>query len=415
MTARTGPRGSGGNGGPPGDGSSASVVERPLRVLVNLTWLVPGVVGGSEESTTDALRALVEHRRDVEPILAVHPDFAVAHPDLAADVRCEVIASPFGGGSTTAKATRVIAEQSRLPLLARRLRPDVTHHAGGILPLVHPGPTVLTIHDTQPLDLPENFGAVKRHYIASMLGRSARGAEVVCVPSEFTAGRVCELAGVPRGHVVVVPWSVAQSDQPARTGASAPQAPVFVYPAITYPHKNHLMLLDAFAEVLAALPEARLVLPGGAGACEDEVTRRTSRADLQGRVTRPGRLSQREMELLYDGATAVVVPSSFEGFGLPALEAMVRGIPLLVSSAGSLPEVVDIGGRTATAVDPIDPHDTATWSAAMLSMARLSAEQRRAVVQRQRRAAARFTPERTARTLAGAYHRAAGRPISCVR
>lgn len=389
-------------------------------MLVNLTWLVPGVVGGSEESTTDAMRALLEHRSDIEPTLAVQPGFAEAHPDLAAGCRCEVMER-----GNANKVARVVAEQTWLPALTRRLRPDVTHHGGGVLPLVHPGPTVLTVHDLQPLDMPSNFTAAKRLYMRAMLGRSIRSADVVCVPSEFTAGRLVERLGVPLERIVVVPWSVVRleevagvdhrggrDDESEGSGGSGP--PVFVYPAITYPHKNHLMLLDAFARVLADLPDAELVLPGGEGPEETEVTRRIASGDLRGSVRRPGRLSTAEMDHLYRRATAVVVPSTYEGFGLPALEAMERGVPLLVADAGSLPEVVGAGGAPGTVVPPIDPGDPDAWAVAMLTVAGLTEEHRRGVVDHQRRVASQFSPRLTADTLALAYRRAAGRQISFV-
>lgn len=408
--------------------SAAPSTGRALRVLVNLTWLAPGVVGGSEESTTDSLRALLEHRADVEPTLVVRSDFAGAHPDLAAGARCEVMGvSRRSAAALTAKVRRVLAEQTWLPALTRKLRPDVTHHAGGILPLVHPGRTVLTIHDTQPLDLPGNFTLAKRHYVGAMVGRSVRSADLVCVPSEFTAGRVTELLGVARDRIAVVPWSTPRLGGNAPTGprrghgatggavtsgADRECPPVFVYPAIAYPHKNHLMLLDAFAGLLETFPDAELVLPGAAGPCDDDVRSRIVRPDLEGHVIRPGRLPAQEMERLYDRATAVVVPSSYEGFGLPALEAMVRGVPLIVSSAGSLPEVVEVGGSPTTLTAPVDPGDAGAWTAAMVSAVSLTAEQRASVVARQHLAAARFTPRLTADTLADAYHRAAGSPIT---
>lgn len=400
--------------------SSPTAGAGALRVLVNLTWLVPGIVGGSEESTTDALRALIEHRSDIEPVLAVQPGFADAHADLAAACRCEVM-----GHGRANKVARVVAEQSWLPALTRRLGPDVTHHAGGVLPLRHPGPSVLTVHDLQPLDMPGNFTPAKRWYMRAMLGRSARAACVVCVPSEFTAERVTRCLGVPREDIVVVPWSVVRleevaaadpsdggGDRPDGTGGFGP--PVFVYPAITYPHKNHQMLLDAFARLLEDLPDAELVLPGGVGPEEPGVTRRIASEDLRGRVRRPGRLSTAGMERLYRRATAVVVPSTYEGFGLPALEAMSRGVPLLVADAGSLPEVVTAPGGIATALAPLDPGDPAAWADAMLRVAGLTGAERLTVIERQRTAASRFTPRLTAERLAAAYHRAAGRQISSV-
>jgi alpha-1,3-rhamnosyl/mannosyltransferase len=389
-------------------------------VLVNLTWLVPGVVGGSEESTTDSLRAVLEHRDDVALRLAVLRPFLAAHPDLATACPAEVL--DISGAD---KARRVLAEQTWLARLTTRLAPDVTHHGGGVLPLRHPGRSTLTVHDLQPLDLPANFSLAKRAYLRAMLGRSARAADVVCVPSAFTRDRVVDLLRVPVGRVRVVPWSIVGLDRaadhlaagsgtgPSGTGPSGTAGrgtvgrgtagPVLLYPAITYPHKNHAVLLEAFACLLAEHPSATLVLAGGEGATEDAVRDRIGRSDLRGRVERPGRVGTEEMERLYRRADVVVIPSRYEGFGLPALEAMSRGVPVVVAAAGSLPEVVG----DAAGAEPVDPDDVAGWADAMSSVLRLDATARAALGEAGRRRASRFTPQRTADALAGAWHRAA--------
>ena len=374
-----------------------------ISVLVNLTWLVPGVVGGSEESTTDALRALLEHRPEIAPTLAVLRPFAAAHPDLAEACRCEVL--DLDGSN---KGARVWAEQRWLARLTRAGGFDVVHHAGGVVPLAHPGKVVLTIHDLQPLDLPGNFGAAKRLYARSMLGRSAATAEIVCVPSEFTAGRVGQRLDVDRARLRVVPWSVRSHREPVITSSSRstpePSKPVFLYPAITYAHKNHLELLEAFAGVVSRFPEAELLLPGGPGPLEAAVVERIGHPDLLGRVSRPGRVTAGELEEMYTRSTAVVVPSGYEGFGLPALEAMARGVPVLVSDAGSLPEVLGGSGLAPVVGGP------EAWRAAMLHVASLDAADRGQLIEAQRARAALFTPRRTADALADAYRDASSRP-----
>lgn len=398
----------------------------PLRVLVNLTWLVPGVVGGSEESTTDALRGLLEYRPDIELRLAVLRSFAGAHPDLVQGCACDVL-----DRSGDNKALRVLAEQSWLARRVIAMAPDVVHHAGGVVPLRHPGRSVVTIHDLQPLDLPGNFSWIKRGYLRLMLRRSVRAAEVVCVPSTFTARRVVERLGAVPDRVHVVPWSVVGSDGADRAGdregttspgggrGAGPAAsgdPTFLYPAITYPHKNHRVLLEAFSRFVDARPTARLVLAGGVGPQESAVVDRIRRPDLVGRVQRPGRVTDAEMDRLYRSATAVLLPSRYEGFGLPALEAMHRGVPLVVSSAGSLPEVVtDDEGVSVTPVAPLDPDDVTGWTAAMAFTADLDDRERAAVGAAERARAAAFNGRRTADALAGAYHRAAERPSTLGR
>ncbi|HLU43189.1 MAG TPA: glycosyltransferase family 1 protein [Microthrixaceae bacterium] len=376
-------------------------------VLVNLTWLVPGVVGGSEESVTDALRAVrAEGPDDLALHLAVLAPFAAAHPDLASAYGCSVL--PLDGRN---KALRVLAEQTWLARTTRRVDAAVVHHAGGVVPLVHPRRVVLTIQDLQPLDQPHNFAPAKRAYIRAMAGRSARAAQVVTVPSEFSRGRVVELLGVDPARVVVVPWFPRPAPSPSDPASGEPGEllppavaggrPYFLYPAITYPHKNHLVLLEAFARVAASDPDVALVLTGGEAATEAEVRERIARPDLRGRVARTGRVPAATLEVLYRHATAVVVPSRYEGFGLPVLEAQLRGCPVVSSSAGSLPEV-------ARPEDLVDPDDVTAWAEAMHCVLRLSAPERAERVAAGRRLAAAFTPGRTAAGLLGAYRQALG-------
>lgn len=372
-------------------------------VLVNLMWLVPGVVGGSEESVTDALRAVLDAAPDDLAVeLAVLEPFAAAHPDLAAAVPLHV--APLDGSD---KVRRVLAEQTWLARLTRRRSPDLVHHAGGTVPFVAPAPSMLTIQDLQPLDLPANFSLVKRTYLRGMSGRSARAARIVTVPSEFTRSRVVELLRVPEDRVRVVPWSPrtpppVTSPRPtaAPTAQSGvPDGPFLLYPAITYPHKNHLTLLEAFARLTGPAADATLVLTGGEAACEDQVADAVIRLGLQGRVLRTGRVPAERLEALYAAATAVVVPSRYEGFGLPALEAMARGCPVVVARAGSLPEV-------ARAEDLVAPDDVTAWTDAVQAVLTLSESERAERIASGRARAAAFSPQRTATCLTEAYRAA---------
>lgn len=373
----------------------------PTTVVVNLLWLVPGVVGGSEESVTDALRAVAEAAPvDLDIRLAVLAPFPAAHPDLAGAFPTFV-----AGLDGHDKARRVLAEQTWLASQCRHAGAAVVHHAGGTVPLVHPGSVVLTIQDLQPLDLPRNFSVVKRAYLRLMLGRSARAAAVVVVPSEFTRSRVIELLGVAPERVRVVPWAPRPAPDraaPAAAAAGVPDGPFLLYPAITYPHKNHLTLLEAFARLDGPAATARLVLTGGSAATEDQVRARIEELGLTDRVLRPGRVDQATLEALYSAAAGVVVPSRYEGFGLPALEAMARGCPVVVARSGSLPEV-------ARAEDLVDPDDVTGWTAAMQSVLALSDRDRSERVGAGLRAVERFSPERTAAGLLETYR--AARPL----
>ncbi len=389
--------------------------QQRYRVLVNLTWLVPGVVGGSEESTTAALRAIAaDSPADIEIHLAVLRPFLDAHPDLVQAFTHHVL--DVDGRN---KIRRVIAEQSWLARVCKKIDAQLVHHAGGVVPLRHPGRVVLTIHDLQPLDLAQNFSTTKRLYLRAMLGRSAAAAEVICVPSEFTSGRVVELLGVEQDRVRIVPWCVSSSaarvGSGSTSGATNSTSPTlshlgdecqyFLYPAVTYAHKNHLMLIEAFARLLPNNPKLRLVLTGAAGPLEPQVQQRIAQLGLSESILRTARVPAAELEALFAHAVAVVVPSLYEGFGLPALEAMSRGCLVLGANQGSLPEVL-------RSEDLVDPQDLTTWAEAMQAVLVLTDSERAERIAAGISRAATFTPHRTASALCDSYRAAlAAQPL----
>ena len=151
------------------------------RVGLNLLWLVPGVVGGTEDAVCGFLAELARQRPDdLDITLYVQRGFVHEHADLVASFPCRVL--PIGGGH---KATRVLSEIVWLGAWARRDRLELVHHYGGVVPPLATVPSVVTIHDVQPLVFPENFERVKRRWLGTMLPRSVRAAtrKVVSPPS----------------------------------------------------------------------------------------------------------------------------------------------------------------------------------------------------------------------------------------
>lgn len=390
------------------------------RVLINLCWLVPGVVGGSEGSTTDAIRALVDSdQHEFEFELAVLRPFMKAHPDLAETLRCHVV--PIVRGH---KVARVLAEQTWLARVAKRRSADLVHHAGGVVPLVNQGRIVLTVHDLQPLEYPKNFSFAKRTYMKRMLGRSVHASNVVCVPSEFTGERVSALLHADPERIVYVPWSTTDVADESGRGAVIAGSPVGVrrnpsspgdttplypgwtperrfilYPSITYPHKRHVLLIDAFERLAAEHPDVDLVLTGGEDQTEQAVMAAIAASPVRSRIKRLGRVPAEHLERLYESTVVMAYPSSYEGFGLPVLEAMTKGVLVVASWAGSIPELVPTDWM-------VHGDDAALWSAALsevLQLSRADANDRRA---RGRRIAASYSPRRTAAALLDAYRMA---------
>jgi alpha-1,3-rhamnosyl/mannosyltransferase len=333
-----------------------------VKVGVNLLWLVPGVVGGSEESTVRTLAAIADQAPDdVSCVLFALDDFASAYPGLVAG--SPTVSLRLSG---RLKGLRVAAEHAWLPAQLRRRRVDVVHHAGGTMPASAGKPAVVTVHDLQPLDVPANFPPARVRYLRWALPRVARKASVVVTPSSFVRSRMVELLGADPDRVMVVAHGVARG-QPGPPIDEVRRryrldGPFFVFPAITYVHKNHLLLVRAFAPVAAAHPEVTLVFAGRAGPSESVVAAEIGRLGLDDRVRRLGRIPAGDLASMLGNAVALVFPSRYEGFGLPVVEAMAAGCPVIAADVTALPEVVGAGGRL------LDPDDEAGWAAAMAEL-----------------------------------------------
>ena len=312
--------------------SPAVAVDRST-VLVNLMWLVPGC-GGRQRG--------VGHRRAARgrPIRSGRP----RPPPGGADVRSPERIPTW---PTRSRRTCPAWTAPTRPAGCSPSRPgsrrwpggvgaDVVHHAGGTVPLraprrggAHdPGPAAAR-HAAELLDGEAHLPAGDARPLRPGRRRGVRS-ERVHPLARGRAARCGRIRGAGRA-VGAAPGAGCRSPAPRRS-ASVPDGPFLLYPAITYPHKNHLVLLDAFARLQGPAAAATLVLTGGSASTEA----RRAVPDRPARTGRPGaaapaRVDQDHLEALYAAAAGVVVPSRYEGFGLPALEAMERGCPVVVA------------------------------------------------------------------------------------
>ncbi len=309
---------------------------------VNLLWLVPGVVGGSEEYTLRLLRGLDRAGND-DLSLRLYGQRSLfdAHPDLAA--RFEVEVCP----SVAAKSLRVAAENSWLASVSRD--DDLVHHAGGVIPFVRSQVPLVTVHDLQPLEMPDHFSPAKRRWLATMIPRSVRAARLVLCPSRFTADRIASLLGasssklrvVHHGHEECEPGVL---DPERHAELLARFGRYLLLPAISYRHKRHVDLVEALDLLRHRFGDLSVVMTGRADSEAAAIRRLIERLDLGDRVHVLGRVSEDELDALYRSAAALVFPSEYEGFGNPVLEAMVRGCPVVTTDAAALPEVTGAAG-----------------------------------------------------------------------
>lgn len=246
----------------------------------------------------------------------------------------------------------------RLALRARRDRVDLFHAPHYVCPPLLPCPAVVTIHDLIHLRVRDP----RRPWLAPLYARvmlrlAVRRAARIITVSESTRVDLETRLGASPARIRVVPNGVAPDFQPALDAALVVQAlaalgvaaPYFLFVGNPLPHKNLPALLDAFAGLPAAA--GRLVLVGIPPRARPGVMAACTARGIVPRVTILAPVPGDRMPCLYQGATALVCPSLWEGFGLPALEAMACGTPVLAGARGALPEVV---GGAAVLVDPTD-------------------------------------------------------------
>lgn len=292
-----------------------------------------------------------------------------------------------------------LREQLLLPRLVARERLDLMHYPNVTVPLLSRTPFVVTIHDLNYLHAAGITNPALRAGYRVELVKARRARRLIAV-SEHTRETLVRALGVDPARVAVTHEA---ADAP---GAVEPDTgvltrhgldrPFFLYVGAAYPYKNLARLIEAFARVDGAY---RLVLAGDHEDFGATLKSQAEAAEVAGRVVFPGPVSEAELAALYAGALAYVFVSLSEGFGLPGLEAMAAGVPVVAARAGSLPEVY---GDAACYCEPLDVDSIAT---ALVEVA--SDEQLRArLVTDGRRRAGGFSWARTAEQTLAVYREA---------
>jgi glycosyltransferase involved in cell wall biosynthesis len=291
----------------------------------------------------------------------------------------------FGGRSRPGKIARDVGWYlAALPLLARRDDADVLHCPTFRAPLRSPLPLVVTVHDLALLRHPEAFNRWARSYGRLTLPQVARTAADVIAVSEFTKGEVVELLGVAPERVHVVRHGVAP---PFEAAGPAEDGDYVLAVSTLEPRKNLARLLDGFR--CGGLDGTELRIAGARGWGGVRVEAEGARW--------LGEVADEELARLYRGARCLAYVSLYEGFGLPILEAMACGTPVVTTAWGACAEVA---GDAAVLVDALDPDAIGAGLAEALG-------RREELVAKGLERAREFSWEKAARETADVYRRAA--------
>ena len=332
-----------------------------LRIGVNALYLIPGGVGGTEIYLRNLLGALSEIDRRNEYFVYLNRETGL---DLCP--RQANFAPVETGVKAAFRPGRLIWEQLRLPSYTRTDKLDVLFSPGFTAPLTGSGRRVTVIHDLQHKRQPQNFGRFELMAWEWCVAQSVKTASTIITVSESSKKDIIEFYSVPPQDVRVVAHGVEDDffglkknetyGPELLTEAGLPDSPYLLAVSTVHPHKNWKRLIAAYEVVAREEPNLQLVVCGLPGKSWDEVKNLLAGNGLGKRVHLLGWQPRKTLIGLFKYADALVFPSTFEGFGMPVLEALAAGVPVACSNIPPLRELAD---GCASFFDPLSSDDMA--------------------------------------------------------
>ncbi|RWX45437.1 Glycosyltransferase involved in cell wall bisynthesis [Candidatus Electrothrix aarhusensis] len=325
-----------------------------MRIGINTLFLVPGDVGGTEIYLRRNLLAMVaDNPQDVFVLFTTLDNQGLFRDELKAFVNVEYVVLPF---RAAIRPVRIICEQLLLPWYVWKSKVDVLWSPGYTAPALCSCPQAVTVHDLQYKSHPDDLSFLERITLDALVRTSCHQCEAVIAVSEFSKKEILRYGCAAEKKVHAVLEGVEPDFARPVTEDEAVQLPVAGNPYIlcvahTYPHKQVHLLIDAFSRLAEKIPH-HLLLVGRPRRGEAQVEESLAACPARDRVHRLASLEYTELRSLYQQADVFVLPSEYEGFGLPILEALLAGVPVVTTDKASLPEV---GGDCAVYVQQSCP------------------------------------------------------------
>jgi glycosyltransferase involved in cell wall biosynthesis len=308
-------------------------------------------MGGVETYARELLGSLLEVRPELNIVLFVNDDGRKALMDEPWASSVTFITHPFLGR----RGTRALGETFLLGAIARRHQVDLLHSLAMTSP-IRPGvPSVITIPDVTWLRVPGSVPLTTRALWRALVIPAARRAGRLIAHSEAARVEIVEDFDIPSARIDVVPHGPGRTtaeptpEPELRERLGLGDGPIVLAVSALLTHKNLPPLVEAMASVRRDVPGATLVVPANPTPLQAELEDRARQLGLEAAVVFPGWMSAADLEGLYRLAACFAFPSLREGFGLPVLEAMRRGVPVACSNVSAVPEVA---GDAALLFDP---------------------------------------------------------------
>lgn len=312
-----------------------------MRIGINTLYLVPGDVGGTEIYLMENLNCMVgAYPEDTFIFFTTQDNDALFRSRFSRFVHTEFVELPFQAAK---RPLRIIMEQTLLPWKVWRQKCEVLWSPGYTAPFFSSARQVVTIHDMQYKVHPEDLTFLERITLDFLVQGACKRCDRIIAVSRFSKEAIATHTKARPDQIDVVYEGVDPSfAQPQPFPQSIlpfpDDVPYILCVAHTYPHKQVHLLIEAFTLVQSEIPH-HLVLVGKERRGEAEVQEALDACPDRGRVHRVTNLEYQTLQSLYRHADLFVLPSKYEGFGLPVLEAMLAGVPVLTTRFGSIPEV----------------------------------------------------------------------------